>query len=213
MGFGASFISSEKRGSQQDVLKKYFLCKKCEGIFGVYEKYFKENVYEHLSKDEVIHYDLQKVKFFILSVAWCYLQYVLEQNAPRGFEHPILEIWRIALLQENHQISNVVPMYLIPLERISHLQTIDGIHKVFSTTFGFHTSTEMPNKYVAIKMPKLFLLCFFRGDMSGSHGFQICGTINHEYTSITQEIHSSISICLEGTIEATLNNPSREAGT
>jgi len=76
-----------------------------------------EKIYNVMNTNNVVNYDYNNAKYFILSIAWRYLMYEFEQNNNKA--NSILlppESWRLPLLQKNTTEIDKYSMYIIPYE-------------------------------------------------------------------------------------------------
>jgi len=114
----------------EDGLKLRFLCKECEKTFNEFETYFANKFYYPFTNDShaVIESDDDKLRYFILSMAWRCLQYDFEFDKEMLEDFTDNEIiilrntlnqWRIWLLNKDFNSIKEVTSYMIPTLGIS----------------------------------------------------------------------------------------------
>ena len=108
------------------------------------------------------------------------------------YQSQMLEKWRQNLLCESHADIKQIPLYLIPIERITPFIDIKGLAGEMSVSFGLHRESQ----YSIIKIPRFFLVCSTSGHVSDLNQFRILGQLNC-YTDITPEVKNIFIKCLD----------------
>lgn len=193
----------------QDGIKLPFLCHDCEEKFSKYERYFYQDIFKEIESKESFKIDVAKMKYFILSVSWRVLQSDLEKiinntsklikgipDFTKKEKEALIEVaenWRIALLEENHNVISQFTMYFIPLKEAQYFKTyseeiwnnIEGDFKAFGEEDKFTFAV------VYLKLPYLILLCNIWGDNEELQQFNIVPisrTVNFELPACIKKI-------------------------
>lgn len=120
------------RKREQDIVKKHWLCGKCEDLFQQWEHKFAENIFFPFNnnKQNIAHYDIWLVKF-CASLSWRTLSYVRNfyPNRTESIEDtPLLNEAEIKLadfLQGKDNSLYQYKQHLIPLETVSSTTETD----------------------------------------------------------------------------------------
>lgn len=114
----------------QDGEKVEFLCHSCEELFSKYETHFSNNYFNVILKNNeiVLNTDDDKLRYFLLSIAWRHLKRLLETDMEMmktlsaeeiNKLNEVLEHWRNILLEENLPELKSIKMHLIPTSKLS----------------------------------------------------------------------------------------------
>jgi len=188
----------------QDGLKLPFLCNDCEQLFCKYEVNFKKTIYDKLvegTDNDVLLCDENIIRFLILSIAWRYMQYRLEEyedklmKMPEGvldilksmpyyglkiqdmIDNQIVEKWRIWLLSESHKDIEKMQMHVIPIDKIECLKNLKK-YEILSWSMGLDLFKIKNSDYVNLKLPGLILLCQYKGEANILDMFKVSNVIN-----------------------------------
>lgn len=170
-------LSSFRNGVSQDGYKLYFLCNDCEQLFSKYEKNFKEKVYDVLEKDIKSDIDPSYVsieKYFVLSIAWRYMQAQLEKTDSK-IDKKInkADEWRKLLLNEDHAGIDTIQIFIIPVERIPQIIGKSYGRTTYTGAFGLFCWNHKDFKSVFIQISSLLLICPFEGRLIGMNDFLV----------------------------------------
>lgn len=150
----------------QDTETEKLLCKDCEDLFSVFEKYFSENIFKPVLNDNntIIDYDFRLLKF-VVSISWRILIIHMLKYQDKFPKHKIAaqkaeERWREFLLQKldlNGYEHHILMLQIVPDAPIISGTGADINWYFFRTLDGtiIQNSTEA---FVYSKLPGFVLL-------------------------------------------------------
>lgn len=160
----------------QDGVKLPFLCAKCESLFSKYETHFSNKIYQKLIKSgDKFEIDTKddKLRYFILSVAWRFLKCFFEvmpneqdlTNEELEKIKETLEWWRKILLDENYCEIRKQQMFFIPYNKITCLDKYDiklknGVAATFRT---LDNKNQFRYATFSLKVPNVLIMATIWG--------------------------------------------------
>lgn len=181
-------LTSDPNKRLQDGLKLPFLCHDCELLFSKYEKYFSDIFFQKAKNDTlgIEKYNTRddKLRYFILSVAWRCLQFIYETDKKMIEDltpeekiklESVLENWRDILCTEKNKELRQIQMHLIPTKNLS----IFDIHQQLiynNIAMDFRIDNDKNSfkyAYEYVKIPYFILLCTVWGETSNMKQFLI----------------------------------------
>jgi hypothetical protein len=187
----------------QDGVKLPFLCAECESLFSKYETHFSNEIYQKLiklgDKCEVDTKD-DKLRYFILSVAWRFLKWYFEvmpdeQNLTEEEIMKIretLEHWRQILLEENFIEIRKQQMFLVPYDKITcldkyHIKMKNGVAAGFRT---LDSENQFNYATFSLKVPHLLLMCTIWGKSGQMKQYIVGKTIKVKDSILPKIVHA-----------------------
>lgn len=229
---GGIRLVSDPNKRLQDGLKLPFLCHDCELLFSKYEKYFSDNFFQTTKNNpsEIKQYDTKddKLRYFILSVAWRCLKYIYETDKEmleqftdeeKSKLESVLEHWRYILYSENLKEIRIIQMHFIPTKELSIFRS--SSEKVYNNVaMDFKTKDEKNTfkyAYEYIKVPYFIFICTVWGETSNMKQFlvgknilvkdsQLPKWLNSLIISHLQKFESAKEIISEKSIQSILKN-------
>ena len=158
----------------QDGFKIPFLCTKCEGKFGEYERKF-SNIYRKYTSSfgkTAFDSDSDMYRYFVLSIGWRVLQYLNDEgigeittNEQQAIDSK-LEEWRSALWNENHKIIRQQKQYIIPTTYLSYFSKIPT-HRISNVGFDFRVfggEDSFDSAFTTSQVPYLLFISMVWGE-------------------------------------------------
>ena len=186
----------------QDGVKLPFLCEECERLFSGYETHFSNAIYQTLLKSEngyKINTQDDKLRYFILSVAWRFLKWYFEvmpdeQNLTEDEIKKIektLEWWRQILYNEKFCEIRKQQMFLIPCDKITcldkyHVKRGNGVSAGFKT---LDKENQFEYSTFALKVPHLILMCTIWGNSKQMKQYVVGKTIKIKDSQLPKIIY------------------------
>lgn len=153
-------VSNIKR-REQDGFKIEMLCEDCENRFSIYEKYFKENIFQPYILNDIntFEYDY-RLYYFCLSVHWRALVYYIEKNCIKNKElDNIEENWRFFLLNIDDIQYPIYDIHLFLSGSVEDSEKAATRNLYFMRAVHIDLDYKQKDKYTYWKFARFLSVC------------------------------------------------------